>query len=114
MPDYPDGTNDDSFAGNIAWFGFNAGGQTRPVGGRAGNGFGLHDMAGNVFEWVNDWWDLYSSDLQIDPAGPASGTYRTIRGGSWSVGSDGIRASVRSYSPVGVDDKLGFRVARNP
>jgi formylglycine-generating enzyme required for sulfatase activity len=114
MPDYPDGTNDDSFAGNIAWFGFNAGGQTRPVGGRAGNGFGLHDMAGNVFEWVNDWWDLYPSDAQVDPAGPASGTYRTIRGGSWSVGSDGIRASVRSDSPVGVDDKLGFRVARNP
>ena len=76
-------------------------------------------MSGNVFEWVNDWWgsNYYSTSPSVNPQGPSSGTYRVLRGGSWSVNSFRCRASYRySYGVVpdnsGYD--VGFRVARTP
>jgi formylglycine-generating enzyme required for sulfatase activity len=115
MPGYPNGTNDDTLLGSIAWFSGNWAGQTRPVGQKAGNGYGLHDMSGNVHEWVNDWWDGYPFGPLVNPSGPSSGTYRALRGGGFGSSSSQCQSFVRfwdipSYSYV----NLGFRVARDP
>ncbi|WP_231502219.1 formylglycine-generating enzyme family protein [Paracidovorax avenae] len=58
---------------------------TAPVAGYPANAFGLHDMSGNVWEWVSDWHadDAYARSVQDDPQGPATGTVRVRRGGSW-------------------------------
>jgi len=111
------GTNNDSLLGNIAWFIGNSNSQTRPVGGKLGNGFGLHDMSGNVLEWVNDWYgsNYYSTSPSVNPQGPSSGTFRVLRGGSWGSDSNRCRASYRSnINPVVSDCVFGFRVARTP
>ncbi|MBM4225939.1 MAG: formylglycine-generating enzyme family protein, partial [Gammaproteobacteria bacterium] len=111
------GTNNDSLLGNIAWFGSNSNSQTRPVGGKLGNGYGLHDMAGNVIEWVNDWYgsNYYSTSPSVNPPGPSSGSYRVLRNGVWFFNSSVCRASNRgSGNPDDSSGSLGFRVARDP
>jgi len=113
----PSGTNDDTLAGNIAWYTPNSNYHTRPVGGKLANGYGLHDMAGNAFEWVNDWYSdtYYSSSPQINPTGPKSGSYRVLRGGSWFSDTYDLRASYRPGStPDDSSLNVGFRVARDP
>jgi formylglycine-generating enzyme required for sulfatase activity len=113
---YLNGTNDDTLVGTIAWYNSNSNSQTRPVGGKAGNGFGLHDMSGNVWEWVNDWYGSYLSGAQTDPTGPTTGSYRVLRGGGWGDVSKRVRSSDRydTYSPNNPGINIGFRAARNP
>jgi formylglycine-generating enzyme required for sulfatase activity len=117
---YPGGTNDVTQVAKIAWFYPNSGWQTHPVGSKAGNGFGLYDMAGNVGEWVNDRYGEYATEPQVDPQGPPGydGAWRSLRGGSWFYfpnWEQHISAFVRgSYLPESTNHGIGFRVARNP
>lgn len=120
-PGFPNGTNNDSLIGDIAWYAANSDGQTRPVGGKAANALGLHDMSGNVFEWVSDWYSAayYESSPLTDPPGPATGTTRVLRGGSWgsnpSTDSGTLRSSNRvNTPPANPFFTIGFRVARTP
>ena len=69
--------------GNYAWYGDNSNGETHSVGEKGANLWGLYDMHGNVWEWVQDWYGNYPEGPLTDPTGPESGSYRVVRGGSW-------------------------------
>jgi len=74
------------------------------------------DMAGNVDEWVYDWFDAdyYISSPYNNPLGPASGSFRVVRGGAWYLSVDTLRCARRaSYMPIGRHADCGFRLARD-
>ena len=96
----------------VAWYDKNSGERTHPVGGKAANAWGLHDMHGNVWEWCADWYGDYPTGLTRDPQGAGSGSYRVIRGGSWSYDAQSTRCASRNYWPDGTNDSCGFRLAR--
>jgi formylglycine-generating enzyme required for sulfatase activity len=91
-------------------------GGTWPVGSKP-NGvspYGAHDMAGNVWEWVHDWYGPYDSSAARDPEWPKSGSYRVIRGGSWGYDGVVLRAASRyGYAPGHANAYLGFRCVRS-
>ena len=87
---------------------------TSPVGCFAPNGYGLHDMAGNVWEWCWDWYASYGSASQSDPQGPASGSARAFRGGSWQSDARDARCAQRyGLAPSSTFNTFGFRAVIN-
>ncbi len=110
---------DQSLAEEFAWFAVNSGGKTYPVGEKKPNAFGLHDMSGNVWEWVQDCWH---DDYQHAPADGSpweeqnngNCSFRVLRGGSWYGRSGNLRSADRLRDiPDGRDDGIGFRLARD-
>jgi len=98
----------------IAWWRGNSMSEMHAVGTKRANALGLHDMLGNVWEWVNDWYGNYSADPQTDPWGPR-GSHHVFRGGSWDDFPNNCRASVRNHaSPYFTKHGIGFRAARTP
>jgi formylglycine-generating enzyme required for sulfatase activity len=108
----------------VAWYSGNSGRSTHPVGTRAANGLGIYDMSGNVWQWCEDVYDAdaYRSHQGKDPVSSGGGTYRVLRGGSWSRDAGWVRCTFRGYwapashgmggSRLG-GSGLGFRLVRS-
>ena len=93
------------------WYKDNSGWKTHPVGQKLPNAWGLYDMAGNVWEWCEDWYGSYSPDEQTDPVGPSSGSSRVLRGSSWYGGTEFVRSANRDlFTPSYRYTNIGFRV----
>ncbi|MCP5004762.1 MAG: formylglycine-generating enzyme family protein [Planctomycetes bacterium] len=87
---------------------------TAPVGAFKANSFGIHDMSGNVWEWVLDWYspDYYKNSQTQNPQGPSTGKRRVLKGGSWMSSPKNLRATNRYMnSPDICTNFMGFRVA---
>jgi formylglycine-generating enzyme required for sulfatase activity len=112
-------TDDAASLDGIAWYAENSSNRTHEVGLKEPNGFHLHDMLGNVWEWCWDWYsrDGYRgrSDGDLDRGGPAHGTERVLRGGCWSSDPQSLRCAARiQFTPTDLPlYYFGFRVARS-
>jgi formylglycine-generating enzyme required for sulfatase activity len=77
------------------------------------NGWGLHQMHGNVWEWCQGWYGEYPLHTAVDPTGPAEGERRVLRGGSWFSLGRYVRSAYRyRYDPSDRSGHYGFRLAR--
>jgi len=108
--------DDDTQLGRYAWYRDNSDRKTQPVGKMAPNAFGLYDMHGNVFEWVEDLWHPTFEGAPSDGAAwlenGAPGR-RVVRSGSWYYDSPNLRSASRAGPPADLrDGNVGFRIAR--
>jgi len=96
----------------VAWYSDNSEYKTHPVGGKQPNALGIYDMSGNVWEWVNDWYGDYPSDIHNNPQGPSSASHRLDRGGSYRSAERFVQSARRASNTPGdrVTD-LGLRLA---
>lgn len=101
---------------DYAWFGNEGyGGDSHEVGQKKANPWGLVDIYGNVWEWVQDWYDpnYYQHSLDTDPKGAETGQYKVYRGGSWVAKQSNLRSAVRySGLPTTRSGDIGFRLVR--
>jgi serine/threonine protein kinase len=98
----------------IAWYKYNSGSTTHAVGSKTPNAWGLYDMSGNEWEWCWDWYDEYQG-AETDPVGPASGSIRVLRGGSWYLNAQYCRSADRLHSYPGLRfNDIGFRLVFVP
>jgi formylglycine-generating enzyme required for sulfatase activity len=98
--------------GEVAWYSENSGGTTHEVAQKRPNAFGLYDMLGNVMQWTADWFGekYYEQSDRQDPAGPAVGRLRTMRGGSLRKVAKSVRASSRSsVDPLTTNEECSVR-----
>jgi formylglycine-generating enzyme required for sulfatase activity len=108
--------DDPSQLERYAWVGQRGDIGTQPVGGRLPNPWGLYDMYGNVWEWVQDCWhdDYQNAPHEAVAWGGGDCSRRMLRGGAWNSPPDYARSAVRgSYSPQLNDPANGFRIARS-
>jgi formylglycine-generating enzyme required for sulfatase activity len=97
---------------DMAWYSSNST-KTHQVGTKKANELGIYDMSGNVYEWCSDWYDsdYYKNSLRNNPQGANSGTYRVLRGGSWSNYHAYCRVADRPIStPTYRNNNIGFRL----
>ena len=105
----------DPVLNRIAWYGKNSGGRTHPVGRKAPNAFGLHDMLGNVWEWVGDrYGDYPGGTVDGSLRGLVQARSRVIRGGGWFINAGILPVGVSQLriSPGFRFSYLGFRLLR--
>jgi uncharacterized repeat protein (TIGR02543 family) len=106
------GTNTESALGNYAWYYDNSGSATHTAGGKTANSVQLYDMSGNVWEWCWDWYGTIGTGTANDPTGPATGTARVMRGGTWKDDASSCAVALRTYNnPSYGFESHGFRVA---
>jgi formylglycine-generating enzyme required for sulfatase activity len=105
--------DDEAQLGDYAWYFDNAEDYAHAVGTRRPNPWGLYDMHGNVYEWVQDRWGSYPSGVQTNPVGPSAGSSRVFRGGDFSRGAQNARSAYRGgYSPDNHSIYVGARLLR--
>ena len=102
--------------GNYAWYSDNSDEEPHPVGRKRPNAWGLFDMHGNVYEWVQDYYGDYGAGAVTDPRGPGAGEQSVRRGGSWADPAEFCRSACRSSKKPGLhfDSEDGFRLALTP
>ena len=96
---------------NAGWYDANSNKQTQSVAKKNPNELGIYDMSGNVWEWCKDWYGDYSATAQTNPKGATTGSYRVLRGGSWSYSASFCRVARRIFDdPANRTLNYGFRV----